>query len=55
MVGGFLGFRVAGEGEAGELEIGIDFGAIGGGDREVDEVLLGIGGGGALSPSYCEG
>ncbi len=42
MIGGFLGLGMAGEGEAGGFEVDINFGDIGGGDCEIDVVLLGV-------------
>lgn len=50
VVGGFLGLGVAGEGEAGGLEVDRGLGDVGGGDREGDVVALGVGAGGALGP-----
>lgn len=45
VIGGLLGFGVAGEGEACGLEVNVDFGDIGGGNCEVDDVLFGVAGG----------
>ena len=53
VVGSFLAIGVTGEGQAGGFEIEVDFGDVGGGDCEVDVVLLGIAGGGSLGPGYC--
>lgn len=52
MVGGFLGFRGAAEGETGWLEVEVDLFDVGGGDGEVDEILLRIAGGRALRPEH---
>ena len=53
MVGGFLGLRVASEGNGGWLEVDfkLTLRDIRSGDREVDYIFLCGGGGGALSPS----